>query len=59
MPRIDDTIEALNGSQYFTTLDLFSGYWQIEIDEPDKHKPDKQLLYANMDNMNLIECLLD
>ena len=59
LPRFDDTIDALHGSQYFTTLDLFSGYWQIEIDEPDKHKPDKQLLYANMDNMNLIECLLD
>ena len=38
LPRIDDTIDALHGAQYFTTLDLFSGYWQIEIDEPDKHK---------------------
>ena len=38
LPRFDDTIDALHGSQYFTTLDLFSGYWQIEIDEPDKHK---------------------
>ena len=38
LPRIDDTIDALHGAQYFTTLDLFSGYWQIEIDEADKHK---------------------
>ena len=38
LPRIDDTIDALHGAQFFTTLDLFSGYWQIEIDEPDKHK---------------------
>ena len=38
LPRIDDTIEALYGSRYFSTLDLISGYWQIEIEEADKHK---------------------
>ncbi len=38
LPRIDDTIEALYGAQYFSTLDLISGYWQIEINESDKHK---------------------
>jgi transposase InsO family protein len=38
LPRIDDTIEALYGARYFSTLDLISGYWQIEIDEADKHK---------------------
>ena len=38
LPRIDDTIDALHGAPFFSTLDLFSGYWQIEIDETDKHK---------------------
>jgi len=38
LPRIDDTIDALHGSKYFTTLDLFTGYWQIEIAEEDKFK---------------------
>ena len=38
LPRIDDTIDALYGAQYFSTLDLFSGYWQIEIEEADKYK---------------------
>ena len=38
LPRIDDTIDALHGAQFFSTLDLFSGYWQVEIDEKDKHK---------------------
>ncbi|CAF1512760.1 unnamed protein product [Didymodactylos carnosus] len=38
LPRIDDIIDKLAGSQYFTTLDLKAGYWQISIDEHDKKK---------------------
>ena len=38
LPRIDDTLESLYGSQYFTTLDLKSGYWQVPIKEEDKEK---------------------
>ncbi|MEW8548544.1 MAG: reverse transcriptase family protein, partial [Candidatus Thiodiazotropha sp.] len=38
LPRVEDTLHLLAGSRYFTKLDLRSGYWQVEIDEPDKHK---------------------
>ena len=38
LPRIDDTLKALYGARYFSTLDVLSGYWQIEINEADKHK---------------------
>ncbi|CAF1084247.1 unnamed protein product [Didymodactylos carnosus] len=38
LPRIDDIIDKLAGSQYFTTLDLKAGYWQIPINEQDKKK---------------------
>jgi len=38
LPRIDETIDYLFGSKFFSTLDLISGYWQIEIDEKDKPK---------------------
>ncbi len=38
LPRIDDTLYALCGSQYFSTLDLYSGYWQVEMDEKDIDK---------------------
>ncbi|GBM27783.1 Retrovirus-related Pol polyprotein from transposon 297 [Araneus ventricosus] len=38
LPGIDDTLDALNGSQWFSTLDLKSGYWQVEIQPEDKEK---------------------
>jgi hypothetical protein len=38
IPNIDETKDYLLGARYFSTLDLISGYWQIEIAEEDKHK---------------------
>ncbi|MDD9817374.1 MAG: RNase H-like domain-containing protein [Gammaproteobacteria bacterium] len=38
LPRIDDTIEALSGVEWFSTLDLRSGYWQVPLDESSKEK---------------------
>ena len=38
LTRIDDTVDSLGDSKYFTTLDLRSGYWQISLDEHDRHK---------------------
>jgi len=38
LPRIDDTIDALAGSQWFSTLELASGYWQVEVDPEDRAK---------------------
>ena len=31
-------MDALQGSQYFSTLDLRSGYWQISVDPVDREK---------------------
>ena len=36
LPRIDETLDSLQGSQWFSSLDLKSGYWQVEIDEESK-----------------------
>jgi hypothetical protein len=36
LPRVEESLEALQGSTYFSTLDLKSGYWQVEMREEDK-----------------------
>lgn len=38
LPRIDDTLDALSGSTWFSTLDLKSGYHQVAVAEADKPK---------------------
>ena len=38
LPRVDDTLETLSGSKWFSTLDLLSGYWQVEVEECDRDK---------------------
>ena len=31
LPRIDDTLDMLAGKQWFSTLDLASGYWEVSL----------------------------
>ena len=38
LPRIDSTLDALAGSKWFSTLDLLSGYWQVEVSKEDHPK---------------------
>lgn len=38
LPNLEETFSALSGSKWFSVLDLKSGYYQIEVDEADKHK---------------------
>ena len=38
LPPIEDTLDTLGEMQYFSTLDLASGYWQIEMDEEARQK---------------------
>ena len=38
MPLVPDTRYALSGTNYFSTLDLKSGYWQIEMHPESREK---------------------
>jgi hypothetical protein len=38
LPRIDDALSRLEGSRYFSILDMQAGYWQVEVDEQDRAK---------------------
>ena len=36
LPRIDESLDCLRGSNWFSSLDLKSGYWQVELEEDSK-----------------------
>lgn len=38
LPRIDESLDALSGAKWFSTLDLASGYNQVPVAEGDKAK---------------------
>ena len=38
LPHIDDTLDLLSGAEYFTTLGLASGYWQVCMDQASQEK---------------------
>ena len=39
LPRINDLLDQLGKSKYFSTLDLKSGYWQIKVHADSQEKP--------------------
>ena len=38
LPNIQDCLDSLDGAKYFSTMDLCSGYWQVELTEDAKDK---------------------
>jgi len=38
LPLIEQASSALHGSKYFSTIDLYSGFWQVKIAEENKMK---------------------
>ncbi|GBG65767.1 hypothetical protein CBR_g52358 [Chara braunii] len=49
LPRIDDLLERLGGAKYRSTLDLKSGYHQIEIQPRDRYKTAFKTRYGHFE----------
>src|SRR2546430_840561 len=52
LPRIDELLDKFEGSQWFSSIDLASAYWQVEMDERDIEKT------AFITSEGLYECLV-
>ena len=51
LPWIEETLDSLQGSQWFPSLDLKSGYWQVKMDEESK-----PLIAFTMGPLGFYEC---
>ena len=56
IPRMDEKIDSLGDAMVFTTLDAYSGYWQITMKPEDRAKP---LLFVTMVIYSIRECHSD
>ena len=53
IPNVDEILDSLSGSRYFSTLDLGNAYYQIELEESSKKKTafstrDRQYCFKRM-----------
>jgi hypothetical protein len=49
LPRVDDTLDALKDANFYTHLDLASGFWQVRVRDKDIHKTVFQTLDGLME----------
>ncbi|GBG85560.1 hypothetical protein CBR_g40198 [Chara braunii] len=49
LPRIDDLLERLGGTKFFSKLDLKSGYHQLEIRKEDRYKTAFKTRYGHLE----------
>ena len=47
LPRIDDALDALNGTKYFSSLDLTAGFWQVTM-EPESREHIAFITYGGL-----------
>ena len=56
LPRIVDSLDCLDGATIFTSLDLQSGYWQVELTEASQ--PLTAFTVGPLGSMSVCKCLL-
>src|SRR6266508_2708660 len=56
LPVVNDIIDKIGGKKYYTSIDLASGYWQVEV---DKNSQDITAFVIPWDFTNLMSCHLD
>ena len=47
LPCINDAFDALSEKKYFSSMDLMSGYWQVEM-EPESHERTTFITYSGL-----------
>ena len=47
LPHIDDTLDRLQGTRFFSTMDLMSGYWQVEL-HPSAQEKTAFIIYGGL-----------
>ena len=52
LPRVEDSLNCLDGATIFTSLDLHSGYWQVELTEASQ-----PLTAFTLGPLGLYECI--
>ena len=55
LPCVDDTLDMLSQTQYFSTLDFAAGFWQVRM---DKDSQEKTAFNTVPDIMNFVLCHL-
>jgi len=55
MPNIEEMMDRLYGTKYFSTIDLDTAYYQVELDEESQEKQHSPLQQGNFVSN---ECLL-
>ena len=63
LPIIDDTLDMLAGKQWFSTLDLVSGYWQVSLSQEVRIKTApatfERLMERVLQGLRWSRCLVD
>ncbi|GBC33781.2 retroviral-like aspartic protease 1 [Rhizophagus irregularis DAOM 181602=DAOM 197198] len=59
LPRIDDMLDALGHVSWYTSLDLASGYWQVEVNSKDREKTAFITQYGTYQFLDFVVVYLD